>query len=51
MHLLAILDLNCWNGAIPVTLLLDYRAAAMDHAAIVESLALLTLACRALLHC
>lgn len=51
MHLLAILDLNCWNRAIPVALLLDDRAATMDHTAIVESLALLALACRALLYC
>ena len=44
MHLLAILDLNCWNRAIPVALLLDDRAATMDYTAIVESLALLALA-------
>ena len=51
MHLLAILDLNCWNCAIPVALLLDDRAATLDRATIVKGLALLALACWALLHC
>ena len=50
MHLLAILDLNRGNRAIPVALLLDNGAAALDDATVVESLALLTLALRALLH-
>ena len=50
MHLLAILDLNRGNRAIPVALLLDDRAAALDDTAIVKGLALLALALRALMH-
>lgn len=50
MHLLAILDLNRGNRAIPVALLLDNGPTALDDTTVVEGLALLALALRALLH-